>query len=1067
MLAQPRSRTEVYARDPGIAPTRPLPPELDGGFSQNVSGTSAGATRPSDYNFFQASSNAFIEAKSLTASPRFGRYFAQTGGRNRPMQNALEFVGWRDMMLRRSHQNLLGEASLMPAASDDLEALIFKFFRATDPEFNPTHYAINQAIASRGAARHSDTMLRGVYERYFQMQARAGHLDELGSFQRFRKSTRTIEGDELKDFLSNSAYDSLMPRPHLAKTPETSLVARIFNEYHLSLAADGYGGTAWLNNVDEVKWSTYADDLFDRPPSQGGTGVPSQPPSNYFVNVTATNPYVLRPNFDIDDLVSGVPIHQVDQVIKDGIVDSRRLIELFEHRAQNALTSPPTNPATKDALDPLAQAIEAQQVATRTITEINLEWDKTLSRLDEIQAQLATREKLEILQGVRAAANEKIERLRDAVRVLENMRTRPASGVGADAEAALSTFGAQFGDTGVGGIMARSGIAEDISPAMQGAPLERDISMGLGVRGYSDIDIKNLEDQVRLLAVADLAELNDFLDVALADNIGDAIIKLQAAGEALEIHRGLPSVSPKITSGRLDKGLEEVLERTLRGGIRPVGTRSQGSSAIVEGILAFDTIGSKGGVKQFIKTGGYFDRVHNVMKGYMVASGGFLARNTYGGMFMNWMAGVSPTRYQEFMRALMVAQVRTAREAAGDAPLTGGAKKLERMTRNWKVPEEHVSYIRILQDQGAFGGTQAGVEFDVGGAAGRTIKIAGKDVPLKTFSPISSKFFALRGFRGANVHVETLLRGTMGLDRMIKYGGVVDNAMDDIWKYHFNYDDLSRFERGGIKRATSFYTWMRHAIPLVGQSYYKNPTLWQRYIQGMNVVADEDSKGWDAMAPWLRRQGAVPLGWEYEGNNLTFSPDIPVRSFFDMVSPIFEKDKSIAQRLGVAESETGGALTAGMSMLNPMIKAPAEYVTKRNFWKGFNYDGSYERVPNSLTIVPGLMEGMSVFFAGGKDPKMYYDEEGGFWAMEDALLSSTFQLLPPLNTLRRLAPDEKRFKERAISSWVSWLSGAGIRTNTDWEQERTRRTRMYQLKDEVDTLENQIRLRLETRAGLN
>ena len=434
---------------------------------------------------------------------------------------------------------------------------------------------------------------------------------------------------------------------------------------------------------------------------------------------------------------------------------------------------------------------------------------------------------------------------------------------------------------------------------------------------------------------------------------------------------------------------------------------------------------------------------------------------------MNWMAGVSPTRYQEFMRALMVAQVRTAREAAGDAPLTGGAKKLERMTRNWKVPEEHVSYIRILQDQGAFGGTQAGVEFDVGGAAGRTIKIAGKDVPLKTFSPISSKFFALRGFRGANVHVETLLRGTMGLDRMIKYGGVVDNAMDDIWKYHFNYDDLSRFERGGIKRATSFYTWMRHAIPLVGQSYYKNPTLWQRYIQGMNVVADEDSKGWDAMAPWLRRQGAVPLGWEYEGNNLTFSPDIPVRSFFDMVSPIFEKDKSIAQRLGVAESETGGALTAGLSMLNPMIKAPAEYVTKRNFWKGFNYDGSYERVPNSLTIVPGLMEGMSVFFAGGKDPKMYYDEEGGFWAMEDALLSSTFQLLPPLNTLRRLAPDEKRFKERAISSWVSWLSGAGIRTNTDWEQERTRRTRMYQLKDEVDTLENQIRLRLETRAGLN
>jgi hypothetical protein len=87
--------------------------------------------------------------------------------------------------------------------------------------------------------------------------------------------------------------------------------------------------------------------------------------------------------------------------------------------------------------------------------------------------------------------------------------------------------------------------------------------------------------------------------------------------------------------------------------------------------------------------------------------------------------------------------------------------------------------------------------------------------------------------------------------------------------------------------------------------------------------------------------------------------------------------------------------------------------------------------------------------------------------MEDALLSSTFQLLPPLNTLRRLAPDEKRFKERAISSWVSWLSGAGIRTNTDWEQERTRRSEMYGVLEEIGSLEDRIRLRKETRAGLN
>ena len=69
--------------------------------------------------------------------------------------------------------------------------------------------------------------------------------------------------------------------------------------------------------------------------------------------------------------------------------------------------------------------------------------------------------------------------------------------------------------------------------------------------------------------------------------------------------------------------------------------------------------------------------------------------------------------------------------------------------------------------------------------------------------------------------------------------------------------------------------------------------------------------------------------------------------------------------------------------------------------------------------------------------------------------------------MRRLFPDEKRFQERAISSWISWLSGAGLRTNTDWEIEKTRRSDIYQQLDERDSMEDRLRLRAETRAGLN
>ena len=1069
-ITSPRSRTEVYARDPGIVPQRPLPPELGAGPYKNVSGTLMGASRPSDYNFFQASTNAFIEAKSLTASPRFARYFAQTGSTKKPLQNALEFIGWRDMTLRRKSQGgFLGDANLLPASSDNLEDLVFKFFRATDPEINPTHYAINQAAASRGAARQSDTLLRGVYQRYFQMQTRAGHLQELGSFQSFRKATRDVEGKELSELVTNSPYDALVPRPHLAKTPETSLVSRMMNEYHLSLAADGYGGTAWLNHIDDVGWSSYADDLFpnetpriraDEALASGAT--PSSPMSNYFVNVTATNPYVLRPNFDIDNLVSGTPITEMDQVIKDGIVDSRRLLELFEHRAENVLTAPPKSRSQFN--DPLRAAVEGQQVAMRTLAEVNMEYDKALGRLNEIRDTInTTTAQQETINSIRIAAEEKIENLRKAIETLERIRTRPRSAVGADLPDSFREFraGGAFGDAGPSGNLVAPGELGDVIRSV-GQPFEAPLPPGFAT-DLSAVEFKNLEDQIRQLAIGDLAELNNYLDVALADDVADAITRLEAAGPAVKIVKGMPQVQPAI--------LTEVMERTLRSGIAPVGTRSQGTEGIVNGIMAFDTVAANGGVGRFIgypKRGGYFDRTHNVMKGYMTASMGFLTRNAYGGMFMNWMAGVVPTRYGEFMRALMVANVRAAKEAAGDAPLTGAQRQLEKRVRGWSVPEEHVSYVRILQDQGAFGGTQTGIEVDPGLGRTRTVKVGGKEVDLSVANPFSGKFFILKGVRGANVHVETFLRGTLGLDRMIKSGGVVDNAMDDIWKYHFNYDDLSRFERSGVKRATSFYTWIRHAIPLVAQSYYKNPTLWQRYVQGMSTVADDDAKGWDEMAPWLRRQGAVPIGWEYGGNNLTFSPDVPIRSFFDMVSPIFEKDKSIGQRLGIAPSETGGALTSGLSMLNPMLKSPAEYVTKRNFWKGYNYDGRYERVPWQLAGIPGFMESMEGFFGGDKhDAEMYYDEEGEFWAMKDSLLASTFQLLPPLNTMRRLFPDEKRFQERAISSWISWLSGAGLRTNTDWEIEKTRRSDIYQQLDERDSMEDRLRLRAETRAGLN
>ena len=93
-------------------------------------------------------------------------------------------------------------------------------------------------------------------------------------------------------------------------------------------------------------------------------------------------------------------------------------------------------------------------------------------------------------------------------------------------------------------------------------------------------------------------------------------------------------------------------------------------------------------------------------------------------------------------------------------------------------------------------------------------------------------------------------------------------------------------------------------------------------------------------------------------------------------------------------------------------------------------------------MIPGLMPLLELAGAARKNNQ-------GEWAMPDYALHSMAQLLPTFTDFRRLFPDEKKYQERTLSTWMSFVFGLGLRTNTKYEQQMELISRQYEMRDEI------------------
>jgi len=91
---------------------------------------------------------------------------------------------------------------------------------------------------------------------------------------------------------------------------------------------------------------------------------------------------------------------------------------------------------------------------------------------------------------------------------------------------------------------------------------------------------------------------------------------------------------------------------------------------------------------------------------------------------------------------------------------------------------------------------------------------------------------------------------------------------------------------------------------------------------------------------------------------------------------------------------------------------------------------------------------------------MAHKNEAGIWLMRDYDLHSMASLLPTFADARRLFPSEERYQQRILSTWMSFVFGLGLRTNTKDEQRRTRQSVEYELRAERSEQRRRLRVGL-------
>ena len=500
-----------------------------------------------------------------------------------------------------------------------------------------------------------------------------------------------------------------------------------------------------------------------------------------------------------------------------------------------------------------------------------------------------------------------------------------------------------------------------------------------------DREAERLYDEV-LQAEADHASIVQSLRLqAQADQAAADLMRINGDVDLLESRFAKMTLPERTTT----------IGRVMEGYV-PLGATGQIPAEVAEAMHDVNKILGARGSNAFVKL---FDAVNDLFKSWAIASPGFHSRNFFGGVFNNALAGVDADSYRRFHA--LYGPVRRAMAEGASVEDQVRAMRSGRRAQKLAQTAEGQRILDGMEQMIRFGMLNGGQTTELANIA----RLRGQP-GQRRINPFNPNNLVTGALRTPTSHVENYLRGALALDRFMK-GGTIQDAYSDVYKYHFDYDDLSAFERGVMRRAVPFYTWTRKNLPLQIEMMMTNPKIYNRTFS-LKRELERDAEAEGAMPKWIAERFNIQLPLTMGGDNLVLVPDLP---FTDV-------DEGFNVRRQLANT-------------SPLIKVPLEMTFNTNLFFGGANRNRQQPVPDAwrVLLAPAIPPLRSV-------GAINVDDDGRLVATEEHMryLES---FLPVLGTLRRLIPtsDDPKTEERYIQNMVNWTFGLGIRRITERERE--------------------------------
>jgi hypothetical protein len=573
---------------------------------------------------------------------------------------------------------------------------------------------------------------------------------------------------------------------------------------------------------------------------------------------------------------------------------------------------------------------------------------------------------------------------------------------------------------------------EQLVPHLQARAeeLEAAVQEGVTAHGasFAKRKLKNTSEREMASMLAEKARmLSEVLQREGMDKHVATVAKYEGQALALEsdalLHADRAAMRADTISALKDANVRRQITRKIKDGFTDIGGGYQTmDSTLATQLSSVVSIFDSPKASAALLKG--WDSWNKWFRTWAVTSPGFIVRNVEGGWLNNLIAGVKMQDYKQFRQHFNVYK--------------SGSGWENRFMDKFGVDELH----KFKGALDAIAGTGWGQSAQEAGI-GLFSKHGGRrafDKTVGTENPLSI------AVRNKNEGAEEMMRGALAYATFRRSGKdalgawPVNDAMNQVAKYHFNYRDISSFDRAA-KRVIPFWTFMSRNIPLQLDNLAKHPDVLNRTYGNLKRVLESGQQNDPVVPSYFMNLGGIKLGdvpgIGSGGDSEYLILDLP----FLRVQSDLNKFTDIEQMF---------------SDMNPAIKTPLELQAHKQFFSGIPLSDTRMETPPAVAKVPGVKQLLEQVGWLQKDAQ-------GHDVMSDAHAYAIEAMSPMTNRVDRIVPPaqkrpgepgydrEKQYlADKQKESLLSILLGVGIRTNSPERQQGELLRRSRELKTLLD-----------------